>query len=243
LAGAFGATIATAPAARAAAGGATIRIATTVPAAAIDPVTVADGGGLLMLQQAGEFLTISGPDLRLRPALAESWKPNQDGTVWNFKLRKSVKFHNGKTMTADDVVATIDRLADPKNSSNALSAFTGVLSKGGTKKVDDETVEFHLDAPNGNFPYYISSDNYNAIILPADYAGDFEKSFNGTGPRNTRPRSALPSCATRSTGVPRRCRRAPSSFSTPTWSRRFWRFRAIRSTSSVSCRRSRVWRC
>jgi peptide/nickel transport system substrate-binding protein len=85
-------------------------------------------------------------------------------------------------MTADDVVATIDRLADPKSSSNALSAFNGVLSKGGTKKIDDETVEFHLDAPNGNFPYYLSSDNYNAIILPKDYAGDFEKNFIGTGP-------------------------------------------------------------
>jgi len=85
-------------------------------------------------------------------------------------------------MSADDVVATIDRLADPKNSSNALSAFSGVLSKGGTKKVDDDTVEFHLDAPNGNFPYYVSSDNYNTIILPADYAGDFEKNFIGTGP-------------------------------------------------------------
>jgi peptide/nickel transport system substrate-binding protein len=182
LAGAFGATIASVPSARAGVGGAIIRIATTVPAAAVDPVTVADAGGLLMLQQVGEFLTISGQDLRLRPALAESWKPNQDGTVWTFKLRKGVKFHNGKTMTAEDVVATIDRLADPKNSSNALSAFTGVLSKGGTKKVDDETVEFHLDAPNGNFPYYISSDNYNAIILPADYASDFEKNFIGTGP-------------------------------------------------------------
>jgi peptide/nickel transport system substrate-binding protein len=56
------------------------------------------------------------------------------------------------------------------------------LSVGGTKKLDDLTVAFHLDAPNGNFPYYVSSDNYNAIILPADYAGDFEKTFNGTGP-------------------------------------------------------------
>jgi peptide/nickel transport system substrate-binding protein len=164
------------------AAGGTVKVATTVPAAAIDPVTVADGGGLLMLQQTGEFLTISGSDLRLRPALATEWKPNSDGSVWTFALRKGVKFHNGKEMTADDVVATIDRLADPKNSSNALSAFSGVLSKGGTKKVDDNTVEFHLDAPNGNFPYYISSDNYNAIILPVDYAGDFEKNFVGTGP-------------------------------------------------------------
>jgi len=58
----------------------------------------------------------------------------------------------------------------------------GVLSKGGTKAVDDNTVAFHLDAPNGNFPYYVSSDNYNAIILPANYAGNYEKTFIGTGP-------------------------------------------------------------
>src|SRR5215468_816395 len=168
-------------AARAAASG-TIRVSTTVPAGAIDPLTVADAGGLLMLQQTGEFLANSGADLTLRPVLAESWTPNADGSVWTFKIRKGVKFHNGNAMTAEDVVATIDRLADPKNASNALSAFSGVLSKGGTKKVDDYTVEFHLDAPNGNFPYYVSSDNYNAIILPADYAGDFEKNFIGTGP-------------------------------------------------------------
>ena len=43
-------------------------------------------------------------------------------------------------------------------------------------------VVFKLDAPNGSFPYYLSSDNYNAIILPAAYAGDFAKTFPGTGP-------------------------------------------------------------
>jgi peptide/nickel transport system substrate-binding protein len=43
-------------------------------------------------------------------------------------------------------------------------------------------VRFELDAPNGSFPYLVSSDNFNAIILPADYAGGFESNFNGTGP-------------------------------------------------------------
>jgi peptide/nickel transport system substrate-binding protein len=76
----------------------------------------------------------------------------------------------------------MNRLADPTNGSVALSVFAGVLSKGGAVATDDRTVAFHLDAPNGNFPYLVSSDNYNAIILPADYAGDFEKTFNGTGP-------------------------------------------------------------
>src|SRR5262249_22687842 len=123
-----------------------------------------------------------GPDLVLRPVLAESWSSNQDGSLWTFKIRKGVTFHDGRPLTAADVAATIDRLADPANGSNALSVFKGGLSKGGSRKVDDDTGEFRLDAPHGNFPYYVSSDNYNAIILPADYKGDFEANFIGTGP-------------------------------------------------------------
>ena len=170
------------PAGPAARPGGVIRVGATVPAGQINPVTVADGGGLCLLAQTGEFLCVSEPDLRLTPVLATAWSPNADGDVWTFKIRKGVKFHNGHMMTARDVVASIDRLADPANGSTALSAFSGVLSKGGTRYVDDETVAFHLDAPNGSFPYLVSSDNYNAIILPADYAGDFQKTFPGTGP-------------------------------------------------------------
>ena len=162
--------------------GGTLRIACVAPTATIDPVTVADPSGALMLQQVGEYLCLDDQNLILRPMLAESWSPNPSGSVWTFKLRKGVKFHNGAELRADDVVASFERLADPANSSNALSVFSGVLSKGGTRKVDDYTVEFHLDAPVGNFPYIVSSDNYNAVILPSNYAGDFEKSFSGTGP-------------------------------------------------------------
>ncbi len=132
--------------------GATIRVAAAVPAGAIDPVTVADIGGLVLLQQTGEFLVYDAPALTLRPMLALSWEPNPKGDVWTFRLRQGVKFHSGGTMVADDVVATIDRLADPKNGSNALSVFKGVLSKGGTQKLDDHTVAFHLDAPERQFP-------------------------------------------------------------------------------------------
>jgi peptide/nickel transport system substrate-binding protein len=168
--------------ARAQAAGGALRVAVDTPTGAIDPVKTPDVGGLVMLQQTGEFLCMDGQDLVLRPMLAESWKPNDKGDVWTFKLRKGVKFHNGKEMSADDVAASLNRLADPANGSNALSVFKGVLSKDAVRKVDDLTVEFHLDAPNANFPYLVSSDNYNAIILPADYAGDFEKNFVGTGP-------------------------------------------------------------
>jgi peptide/nickel transport system substrate-binding protein len=163
--------------------GGTLRVASVTPAAAVNPLTVSDAGGLTMLNQTGEFLIFdSNLKLALQPMLALSWKPNKDGSVWTFKLRPGVTFHNGATMTADDVVYTFQQLADPKNASNALSTFTSVLTPAGVKKVDASTVAFHLEAPNGNFPYLVSSDNYNAIIVPK--GTDFSKwqtTFVGTG--------------------------------------------------------------
>ena len=81
LAGLTGSLAATWPSNARAASQSTIRVAQTVPAGAIDPVTIADSGGLIQLCQTGEYLTLSGGDLRLRPILAESWKPNADGSV------------------------------------------------------------------------------------------------------------------------------------------------------------------
>jgi peptide/nickel transport system substrate-binding protein len=163
--------------------GGTIRIAHMTPAGAVDPLTVTDSPGLSLIQQTGEFLIDDDSEhLTLRPALALSWKSNDKGDVWTFKLRPNVKFHDGQPMTAKDVVATFSRLADPGAGSAALSVLKGVLSKDSAKAVDDHTVEFHLDAPNGNFPYYVSSNTYNAVILPANFSGPYEKSFMGTGP-------------------------------------------------------------
>jgi peptide/nickel transport system substrate-binding protein len=137
-----------------------------------------------MLAQTGEFLTFdNNMALQLQPMLATSWSPSKNGSVWTFKLRPNVKFHNGQPLTADDVVYTFQQLSDPKNASNALSTFTGVLTPSGVQKVDSSTVAFHLEAPNGNFPYIISSDNYNMIIVPkgTDFS-QWQKTFIGTGP-------------------------------------------------------------
>ncbi|GGD57102.1 ABC transporter substrate-binding protein [Caballeronia grimmiae] len=162
--------------------GGTIRVAHMTPAGAVDPLTVTDAAGLVLINQTGEFLIDDDSEtLTLRPALALSWSSNATGDVWTFKLRPNVKFHDGQPMTAKDVAATFNRLADPGAGSAALSVLKGVLSKNSAKAIDDHTVEFHLDAPNGNFPYYVSSDNYNAVILPANFSGSYEKSFIGTG--------------------------------------------------------------
>jgi peptide/nickel transport system substrate-binding protein len=163
--------------------GGTLKIGAVGPAAAVNPLTVSDAGGLLMLNQTGEFLIFdSNLKLALQPMLALSWSPNADGSVWTFKLRPGVTFSNGQAMTSADVVYTFQQLSDPKNASNALSALGGVLSPSGVKALDPMTVQFTLEAPNGNFPYLVSSDNYNAIIVPK--GTDFSKwqtTFIGTG--------------------------------------------------------------
>jgi peptide/nickel transport system substrate-binding protein len=163
--------------------GATIKVGIIVPTAAINPVTVADQGGLDMLAQTGEYLCLSTQTLALKPVLATSWSPNSTADVWTFKIRQGVKFHDGTPLTADDVVYTYQLQTDPKNASNALSNLGGVLTPSGVQKVDDFTVAFHLEAPNGNFPYLTSSDNYNMIILPKGYdPASWQSSFIGTGP-------------------------------------------------------------
>jgi peptide/nickel transport system substrate-binding protein len=182
LAAATGFAIASDPAVAEGTSGGIVRAAVAMPHGAIDPVLVNDSGAYQLIFQVAEFLCVTQPDLTLKPVLAESWSHNDDGSVWTFKLRRGVKFHNGQEMNADDVVATFDRLSDPGGASNALSVFKGLLSKGGTRKVDDRTVAFHLEAPNGNFPYTVAIDNYNAVILPANYRGNYESDFPGTGP-------------------------------------------------------------
>jgi peptide/nickel transport system substrate-binding protein len=163
--------------------GAVINAGIVTPTASINPLTVADQGGLDMLAQTGEYLCLSGQTLNLVPVLATSWSANSTGDVWTFKIRQGVKFHNGASLTADDVVYTYQLHTNAKNGSAALSAFAGVLVPSGVTKVDDYTVEFHLEAPNGNFPYLTSSDNYNMIILPNGYdPGNWQSTFLGTGP-------------------------------------------------------------
>jgi len=162
--------------------GATIKVGVVTPTAAINPITIADQGGIECIDQVGEFLVFTDRQLRYRPWLAESWQPNSDATVWTFKIRQGVKFSNGRPMTVDDVVYSFRSQSNPNSSANALSIFGGTLVPDGVVKVDDTTVAFHLEQPNGGFIDAVSNDNYNMIIVPDRYDfGDYQKSFIGTG--------------------------------------------------------------
>jgi len=148
----------------------------------LDPVTIYDQGGIVLVQQVCEYLIALDDTNGLKPSLAESWSGNTDASVWTFKLRQGVTFNDGSPFEAEDVVASIERVVDPKSGSGALAALAGILSPGGTKAVDAATVEFTLDKPFADFPYLVCQSSYNTVMLPRTYAGKFVDSPVGTGP-------------------------------------------------------------
>jgi peptide/nickel transport system substrate-binding protein len=159
--------------------GGTIRVAIQRPAAPLDPIAMQDLGSYGMIAQCFEFLcTLDQTGSDIAPGLAESWSPNDDGSVWTFKLRSGVKWQDGSDFTADDVVATMGRLVAAGN-----SGLKGVIDENSTKAVDPTTVEFTLVSPNGNFPYLVSVFNAQTPITPADYetGTTLDGSPNGTG--------------------------------------------------------------
>jgi peptide/nickel transport system substrate-binding protein len=155
---------ASAPPASAAAGG-TIRIAIQRPVQ-VDPVLMQDLAGYGLVAQSFEFLAALDPATSdIGPGLATEWSPNDDNSVWTFKLREGVKWQNGGDFTADDVVATMARLVEAGN-----SGLQGVIDANSAKAIDPLTVEFTLVSANGNFPYLVSVFNAQTVITPADYA-------------------------------------------------------------------------
>jgi peptide/nickel transport system substrate-binding protein len=162
--------------------GATIRVGGTVPTAAINPITIADAGGLDMLAQVGEWLVFADEHFNHHPWLATSWSANADASVWTFKIRQGVKFNDGTPMTVDDVVYTFKTQCNPSSGSNALSVFSGTLVPDGVVKVDDSTVAFHLEAPDASFVDAVGNYNYNMIIVPDGFDfNDYQKKWAGTG--------------------------------------------------------------
>jgi peptide/nickel transport system substrate-binding protein len=162
-----------------AAQGGTIRVAIQRPVS-VDPVGMQDLGGYGIVAQSMEFLcTLTPKDLvTIGPGLATEWTPNGDGSVWTFKLRQNVKWHDGTAFTADDVVATMERLVAAGN-----SGLKGVLPPGGAVATDPNTVTMTLASPNGNFPYLVSVFNAQTVITPKAYAAGttLDKVPAGTG--------------------------------------------------------------
>lgn len=162
--------------------GGTVKVGAIAPTSAVDPVTMYDSGSIAIAQQSAEYLIYVNGDGSLRPVLATSWSSDPTARVWTFKIRPHVKFHDGTTLSSADVVASFERLVNPKSQSSALTDFQGILKPGGISAVDGLTVRFSLETPFADFPYLVSSTNYNALILPKAYKGNFQAHPVGTGP-------------------------------------------------------------
>ena len=157
--------------------GGTFRFAVE-PAATIEPHQLNDDPGIGTVHQVCEMLVDTDYEGNLQPRLATSWTPDETGQVWTVPLREGVSFHNGQMMTANDVVATFQRLVDPESGSSAQATFD-FLTPDGVRAVDELTVEFALSRPVVDFPAYLNS--YQAVILPADWPGGFAENPIGTG--------------------------------------------------------------
>ncbi len=94
-----------------------------------------------------EGLTMWDWDMQVTNLLAETVEPNTDASVWQIKLKDGILWHDGKPVTADDVVFSMDRIVDPKDPKVGSATLAG-LKVGGTKKIDDKTVEITLESPN-----------------------------------------------------------------------------------------------
>ena len=150
--------------------GGTLRVGTVAYNSSLEPYALREAGSLGLAGIPGEYLTWTNHSLQVKPWLATSWKPNKALTVWTFQIRKGVKFHNGKTLTADDVVASF-KLALSQKSSQILSALPAtLLTPDGVVKTGPYTVQFRLKSPSNALPYLVSQTTYQAIIQPAAIA-------------------------------------------------------------------------
>ena len=158
--------------------GGTLKLAMLGPGASPNPLT-SDDTAIIMFTQAGEYLVFdSNLHLQLQPMLATSWTHNSDGTVWTFKLRKGVKFHDGSPFSSSDVAYTMKRILQPATAAAGLASITGYVTADGIDTPDATTVRFRLAGPNAFLPVLLSS-----IVFAIVKNGETDFSTgNGTGP-------------------------------------------------------------
>ncbi len=143
----------------------------------LDPAVYDDSFDLAFGWSMANNLSVINKHGELEPELAESWEASSDAATWTIKLRKGIEFHNGKTMTADDVVTSINHHRGPDSKSGAAGILKSITD---VKKGDDHTVVFTLADGSADFPYLMS--DYHLIIMPEkDGKMNWEEGV-GTGP-------------------------------------------------------------
>ena len=115
-------------------------------------------------------------DNSMEPALAESWEASPDAKVWRFNIRQGIEFHNGKSLTTDDVVASINFHRGEDTTSAAKGVFSGITDV----RVDGHAVIVELADGNADCPALFTDYHFN--ILPSKDGKADALSPHGTGP-------------------------------------------------------------
>lgn len=141
----------------------------------LDPHQTVAAGTREVLFNIFEGLVKPNSDGKMIPAVAEKYTLSEDGTTYTFTLREGVKFHNGQTVTAEDVVYSINRCAAvPEGQEKPLvAAFSAVKS---VEALDEKTVAVTIAQRDLEFISYMT-----AAIIPADYENQ-DTAPVGTGP-------------------------------------------------------------
>jgi len=158
----------------------TIRVGFVDGPQGMDPALAVVGASHQAIDLIYSGLTKLDTNANPEPDLAESWTTNAAGTVYTFKLRSGVKFHDGSALTADDVVYTFKRLKDP---ATGYSYATQVESLAYVKALDPTTVEFDLTKPTGPFLTFLAfPGNYIVPKHIAEAGSSLTNNPIGTGP-------------------------------------------------------------
>lgn len=133
-------------------------------------------------------------NLQVQPDLAAGWTVSDDGLIYTFYLRKNAVFHNGRPVTAQDVIFSWERATDPAIGSDTVETYLGDIagvterlagtadSLSGLRSLDDHTLEVRLAAP---VIYFLAKLAYPvSFIVDQENVGqaDWEHTPNGTGP-------------------------------------------------------------
>ena len=159
--------------------GGAIDVATIGEPPTLDPMTsTADLVGIIT-QHMFETLYTFDANWAVAPLLAADMPEiSEDGTVYTIALREGVTFHDGSDMTAEDVVASLERWL--RIASRGMQTAETVQS---VEAVDDHTVQITLSGPYAPLLSLLSLNNSAAIVIPSEIAGeDVMEDFIGTGP-------------------------------------------------------------
>jgi len=149
-----------------------VRIAYDHPLVTLDPHGHDDSVTRSVLSAVYEPLACLGPDLEVRPCLAERWTTPQP-SVWRFKVRAGVLFHDGRPLRADDVLASLLRAWKSKES--AVGSYLSSVEAISLAKDDPSTIEIRTAEPT---PLFLSRLAMIPIV-PADFDPQHPV---GTGP-------------------------------------------------------------